>query len=672
MKKLLADLNQQIIRWSERYPHAPFLLLSAVLAYLAYGVFIPWLGLYWDDWPLAWSSYQFGPQVYQDFAAYRPLSGWVYYTFFSVLGEGALGWQLAALFWRWVSAISFYWLMNLLWPQHRRFVVTAALLFLLYPGFSQQSISVTYSVYFFYYTLFLLSLVLMVKALRADKYAAGLHAASIALGLASMLCTEYFYGLELLRPFLIYLVLKPRDGKQFRSALMRWLPYALVLAGVFIWRQWASQQDNALYGTTLLQKIAANPLPALLEWLGHAAGDVTKGGLLAWGKTITMLQTLEAGSVVTLAYVPVVLVAAGVAWIVLRSTRRGEYVRDAVWLGIVALAVSGLSFWVADLRLDLSFPSDRFTMPMMFGASLLLAAVCSRPWGSRRLGMAALAILLGLSVGVHFVTANQYRLEWLRQAEFARQLAWRAPDLADNAAIISPELRVLAHNTDYSLTATLNWIYTPTHESQRLNHAFFFANLRSTRDLAELSSSGRIQRTYDFVDYEGTAKDVLVLIYEPPGCLRILDPQIDARFPLLSKEVVGLIELSNLGMIQQSSAPTAAEFPYWDMQPRETWCFYFQKADLARQFGDWAEVAALGERAFALDDYPNHPAERTPFIEGYAMLGNTQRALELTQTSYTVTKLMQPMLCDLWARLGANGVDAASVESAFELLSCEP
>ena len=32
-------------------------------------------------------------------------------------------------------------------------------------------------------------------------------------------------------------------------------------------------------------------------------------------------------------------------------------------------------------------------------------------------------------------------------------------------------------------------------------------------------------------------------------------------------------------------------------EPPHTWCYYFQKADLARQRGDWDEVARLGDEA---------------------------------------------------------------------------
>ena len=65
-------------------------------------------------------------------------------------------------------------------------------------------------------------------------------------------------------------------------------------------------------------------------------------------------------------------------------------------------------------------------------------------------------------------------------------------------------------------------------------------------------------------------------------------------------------------------------------------------------------MAALGDQAFHQNDYPNDPSERIPFIEGYAHVGNWQRAKELTQESADVTSLMRPMLCGLWQRIGQN------------------
>ena len=87
-------------------------------------------------------------------------------------------------------------------------------------------------------------------------------------------------------------------------------------------------------------------------------------------------------------------------------------------------------------------------------------------------------------------------------------------------------------------------------------------------------------------------------------------------------------------------------------QPAHGWCYYFQKADLARQIKDWTTVTHLGDDAFALDDYPNDPVERFVFIEGYAHTGDWQKAVEYSNDSYRVSKnYVGPLLCKLWDRI---------------------
>ena len=86
-------------------------------------------------------------------------------------------------------------------------------------------------------------------------------------------------------------------------------------------------------------------------------------------------------------------------------------------------------------------------------------------------------------------------------------------------------------------------------------------------------------------------------------------------------------------------------------------------------------MAELGDQAFEQSDYPNDPAERLPFIEGYAHTGNWDRALDLTRQSRQVTPVMAPVLCSLWQRIAADTPASAekdrAVQSAREELGCK-
>jgi hypothetical protein len=92
---------------------------------------------------------------------------------------------------------------------------------------------------------------------------------------------------------------------------------------------------------------------------------------------------------------------------------------------------------------------------------------------------------------------------------------------------------------------------------------------------------------------------------------------------------------------------------------------------------DWQQVAELGDAAFALADYPNDPIERFVFIEGYAHVGQWDKARELSLTSYRVSKdYVGPLLCSLWNRIDHDlQNDAAKDDIVKEImikLECSP
>jgi hypothetical protein len=101
-------------------------------------------------------------------------------------------------------------------------------------------------------------------------------------------------------------------------------------------------------------------------------------------------------------------------------------------------------------------------------------------------------------------------------------------------------------------------------------------------------------------------------------------------------------------------------------EPKHGWCYDFERAELARQFGDWQEVVRLGNEAFALDDSPNNPVERFVFIEGHAHLGDWEPAVELSRISYRVSKdYVGPLLCKLWSRIEVETVESPGRSDAL-------
>ena len=175
------------------------------------------------------------------------------------------------------------------------------------------------------------------------------------------------------------------------------------------------------------------------------------------------------------------------------------------------------------------------------------------------------------------------------------------------------------------------------------------------KTLTNLEKGIPVDFSYIAGDFSGNTSDAVAFYYEPPACLRLLEPDLDEnnRFipdASLMRQASALSNTDRIITEQQAVMPAI-----YGPEPAHGWCYYFQKADLARQMNDWDEVVKLGDQAFKLDDYPNNPMERFVFIEGYAHTEDWDRAVDLSKTSYKVSKeYVGPLLCQLWKRIEAE------------------
>ena len=73
-------------------------LILLLLTSLAYGLLIPWLGYYQDDWYQVWFGRAFGPGIFPAYyAGERPFIAWIYMLTTSLLGYAPLSWHVFAL-----------------------------------------------------------------------------------------------------------------------------------------------------------------------------------------------------------------------------------------------------------------------------------------------------------------------------------------------------------------------------------------------------------------------------------------------------------------------------------------------------------------------------------------------------------------------------------------------
>lgn len=310
-------------------------------------------------------------------------------------------------------------------------------------------------------------------------------------------------------------------------------------------------------------------------------------------------------------------------------------------------------------------------LPFMLGSSLLLACMIALI-RNRRTQMILVALLVGFAANRHFRLEDIYRRDWAAQQDLFWQMTWRIPALEKGTILLSNDLPV-TYYSDNSLTGPLNWIYSPPGE---MNVILYFASIRVGKTLPSVEPGQPHELYYIGPTFYGNTSNILVFDYEPPGCFRVLDPEVEETNRLLPPALRDVARVSNQRVIlfeKQNQLPGQL----YGSEPAQDWCYYFGHAELARQKGEWERVVELGDIALGLDDHPNDPVERFVFIEGYAHFGDWKKAVELSTTSYQISKnYVGPLLCRLWSRIERETQSTqqqkstlAAVQSKFE---CSP
>lgn len=641
----------------------PSLVLLFVTA-LAYGLLSPRLGFYWDDLPITWIRYILGPEALtRYFSTNRPLWGLLHQLTTRFIPQVPFYWQVFALVWRWLNALLVYLIIAKLWKEQPRLALSVSLLFLVYPGFNQHWAAYLYSHFYIVLAFFLFSLLSMLYAIEQPHRYWAWTVCGLIFSALNLWMMEYFYVLELARLGFILTALRSDAlslPQRVKRTLSLWAPYLAVFTLAVLSRLFIF--NNQVYGISLTSRLKTAPLETLIA-LAHTVTKTLELVLRdAW------LKIFEAPRVANFeAILPSYeLVVAGVAittlagFLLLPHRQESSFRRhllDAVWmigLGGLAVLLAGGPFWMIDFVPSLNWPASRFTLSFMLGAALILAGLISLlPWQKARLVL--LVSVIGMSAGKQYLTSHEYLQDWQTQKNLFWQMTWRAPSIAPNTLLLINE-GALHFYADNSLAAALNWIYAPANHSDRIPYALFYPTTRFKNVLPDIAPDLPVFYNYLAGEFHGNTSQTLAFYYAPPACLRLLDAEVERANYLLPEgslmRYAARLTDTRLILDQAGAVLPAVYGP----EPEHDFCYEYQKADLARQWGRWEEALQFIERAMASSDgHPYEPAEQLLFIEVYAHAGQWERALELSQGVYTAApQEMNKALCRLWRRIQAE------------------
>jgi len=619
------------------------LFVLIIVSCLTYLPFVRQFGYFNDDWYLMYSAGAKGLTVFRDiFSIDRPGRVLVMIPAYWLFGQNPLYYNLSAYIFRLLSGLGMYWISRLLWPRQRAASASMALLFLLYPGFLSQPNAIDYQSHIAGLAAATISIASSLRAISVKRASRRVFffAIAILLGWFYLLQMEWYIGFEILRWGSIFLLVSKTERtliqkiwRTIRSGFV-----TILIPVVFLpWRLILFTSERGATDINLqLDQFIQSPLKTGLHWVSTLLGDTLDVVALAWGQPLLLLKPwISTISLLLFAFV-LGLVSVAATLLLLKEIESVKSKPDDNWqveaffLGLLVV-LFGLSPVVMVNRYVDFASYSRYTLVASAGAAILLTGVIFsfKSTVVQRLLLAALVFVASLT---HF--ANSLRAVQVTQAtrDFWWQVSWRAPQLEKNTTLVA-NYAVGATEEDYFVWGPANFIYYPEGANEKyVQPGVGAAVLNQVTVEKTLRNEGQEFRNRRSIRTYKNYRRLLILTQPTvESCVHVIDgmrPEYSSQENELIQIIGPYSETDQILTDQVATPPPSIVF---GPEPEYGWCYFYQKASLARQQGDWQEIIRLDTQAQKQGFAPIDLIEWMPFIQAYVEVGGEERLNELAE-----------------------------------------
>jgi hypothetical protein len=628
------------------------LLALTIVLGLAYLIHVTKFTYYRDDWYYMFDGHSAGPSVFQVmFNSDRPGRGPFFGLYFVLFGINPLPYAVGTFLWRWLSALGAYWLFRILWSKNSENSFFAALLFGLFPGYLWWVAGVEYQPMIASLGLQVFSIVFSLMVIKSTKrWQKILYGVlSVLTGLEYLVLVDYAIGMEIFRWLCIYLLVN-REAVQasFFSKLKN-----MFWAGAFnlstllvylIWRLFIFQ--NVRKATDLglqIGQLFASPVNTSLAWgtsLLQSAMNILLG---AWIEPFSRnffglrMQSMAIGLAIGIVAAIIALSKAIKPKVESSSDLADDsFQKEAILLGLAGVVIGVLPVVVVN-RTVVFERFSHYALPTSLAGALFIAGLVSLI-SSKNLRLAALFSLVAVAVMTHFAVATNAINEEKAIQQFWWQVNWRAPGIKKGTTLVV-NYPGIEYGEDYeTVSGPANFIYYPEKtKTTPVNYTISSISMTSesikTVLVGKLGVEREVRSHAFIVDYGN------VLVVSQPAanaCVHLMD----SRWPDLSESERDAIMLvasqSKNENVLIDPQPQFMPKEIFGAEPEHAWCYYYQKAALARQQGQWDEIIKIDEKTSKLDLRPNDQIELMPFLQAYAFVGNEKQVKQLSTRVNTV------------------------------------
>jgi hypothetical protein len=622
------------------------LIFVSVLAYLP---LINQLGYTHDDWYLMPSARAEGTSVFWSiFSVDRPLRALVMTPAYMLFGENPLYYGLSVYLFRVLGTLALLWTLYKLWPGKSNTALLMSILFLIYPGFLSQPNAIDYQSHIVGLAAILISIACTLQGIISENRLAKtiFHGLSILLGWLALGQMEWYIGAEFFRWACVFLLSSRQAGTLLQKVwhtIQQAYPAIAIPLCFLVWRllffkgQRSATDVNIQFGTLRLY-----PLQTIYHWVIQTFQDLLETLLYAWSVPLSQLRNY----IQNWGWLLAIIVAGLVIFAIQLSEKvdsqnepsQSDMYREALLLGLLAAIVGLIPIAMANRQV--TFPIySRYSLISSIGVAIFIAELLMN-FKNIILRNSLVAGLCIIAVLTHHANSVKYAQETAVSNTFWWQVSWRVPQFEKNTTLIANYPAGVIEE-DYFVWGPASLIYYPEKQNPKVIQPGLFAAVLNTDTITKVQA--RERQEYDsrknIITYKNYRNIVILTQPTAISCVHVLNGN-SPEYPQGEWDSIRAIgSYSKMDNIQVDETPHTPPTVVFGPEPSHGWCYYYEKADLARQKGDWNQVLKIGNQAFNKELLPTDPIEWLPFLQAYAQTGNVKRLTELAPAINTSSNI---------------------------------
>jgi uncharacterized membrane protein (UPF0136 family) len=516
-----------------------------------------------------------------------------------------------------------------------------ALLYSIYPGFLSQLNGIDYQSQIISLAAAIWSLGLTAHTFFEKRLVHKVVAIVLAvrLGIIYVGLVEYEVGFELMRLFVLFL-LAGRVMHDYRQRILAtlklWLPYSSILLVFGIWRLFFFESERGATDINVqFEQLRLYPLQTGYRWMLQVIQDLFDVLFSAWVIPLSQLTSYIQRWGGLLA-----IVTTGLALLMILKSKQASsqdgsspfnLKKEALALGLL-VAIGGL-IPIAMVNREVAFPAfSRYSLVSSVGVAIFVTAALMH---LKRdiLSNLFIAGLCLASILTHHANSVKYAQETAATNLFWWQVSWRVSQFEKNTTLIANYPAVIIEE-DYFIWGPASLIYYPEKQNPKNIQPGIYAAVLNAETIAKVRSQERQEydKRKNIITYKNYRNVVILTQPASNACVHIINgqaPEYSSSEWDFIREVGAYSKIERVLVNETLRTPPAIVF---GSEPPHGWCYYYQKANLARQMGDWDQVLEIGDQAFAQGYSPADLIEWMPFLQAYAHAGNIERLTDLAAT----------------------------------------